>query len=47
MERAASQLGELAYLDEGDGEVVLLLHGWPVDSPCGAASFRCSLHGSA
>jgi pimeloyl-ACP methyl ester carboxylesterase len=31
MDRVPTSLGELAYLDEGTGEVVLLLHGWPVD----------------
>jgi pimeloyl-ACP methyl ester carboxylesterase len=25
-----TSLGELTYLDEGEGEAVLLLHGWPV-----------------
>jgi pimeloyl-ACP methyl ester carboxylesterase len=31
MDRVPTSLGELAYLDEGTGEGVLLLHGWPVD----------------
>jgi len=30
MERHTTSLGDLAYLDDGDGEVVVLLHGWPV-----------------
>ena len=47
MERLPTSLGELAYLDEGEGEVVLLVHGWPVDvtlwrrlAPLLAARFR-------
>ena len=30
--RSAMDAGELAYLDEGDGPVVLLLHGFPTSS---------------
>jgi Predicted hydrolases or acyltransferases (alpha/beta hydrolase superfamily) len=45
--RFASAGGELTYLDEGEGEVVVLLHGWPTSSflwrrltPLLAARFR-------
>lgn len=47
MRRFASAGGELTYLDEGEGEVVVLLHGWPTSSflwrrltPLLAARFR-------
>lgn len=30
MAAVATSLGDLRYLDEGDGEAVLLLHGWPL-----------------
>lgn len=30
MPAVTTSLGELTYLDEGEGEAVLLLHGWPV-----------------
>lgn len=47
MRRFTSAGGELAYLDEGEGEVVVLLHGWPTSpflwrrlTPLLAARFR-------
>jgi len=47
VKRFASARGDLAYLDEGEGEVVVLLHGWPTSSflwrrltPLLAARFR-------
>ena len=32
MNRATVGAGEVAYVDEGDGPVVLLLHGFPTSS---------------